>query len=1128
MRFVKLVLIIATAIAALAVASQQQKKSVKGGAAATSSTSDRAEAVRLNNLGAAYLGQQRVADAIRMFDRAHALDPKLAVVQLNQAIALLNNQKIDEARKSLIDFTGQHPDNARAWYNLGLLYKGSGQAAQALAAFEHAAQLAPSDADAFYFVGATAAQAGEADKAIAAFQKTLKLNPFHASAEFGLARVYQQKGNMAEARTRLAEFQRITQSKLGVPMSLAYGDQGALSVAETINSTHPEPSPAIRVSFKSVEAAAGLAPSSTTSPTSKSACVLDFNGDGRPDIYTGTALYRNVGGGKFEDVTKAAGLTDTPATACAAGDFDNDGHTDLAIAYGDKLALYRNQGNGTFKDVTEAAGIKVNTPISGLTWFDFDHDGDIDLYVTVASASNNFLWRNNGNATFTNWTSETGLGATGSSVAAVPTDFNSDRAIDLLVTGHKTELFENPREGKWSASAAKLPEGTAGAAILDYNKDGAMDVALTLDHAPGIELLRNVDGKSLAHVPLPDLHWSRGWGIAAIDYDNDGWVDLIAVGESNDDKGELRLLRNEGPKGWHDVTAETGLDKVQLSHPRQVAPLDFDADGATDLLVTQDSGALKLLRNEGGNQDHFVTISLKGLNDNKSAVGTKVEVFAGDLYQKFEVSGATLFGQNAQSLVVGIGKRPQADVVRILWPTGVVQDEIGFAAGKTADILEIDRRGSSCPVLFAWDGTRYHFVTDMLGAGVLGHWVAPGERNIPDPTEYVKLETFAPARRNGRLSFRLIEPMEEVVYIDQVRLLAIDHPAGASVYPNEYFASNPPYPEFKVISARRASPVRAWNDDGKEVTDLLSRRDHRYVADFTLLPFKGFTKTHTLELDLGEKYTSGPLRLLMTGYIEYFTATSMYAADQAGLHPIAPYVEAQTADGRWVRVTDDMGFPAGLPRTITVDLTGKLPAGARRIRITTNLQVYWDQILVDRSEQLPEVNSTDRAGVVVRDVPLASARLEFHGYPRSHETQSPGDLSYRYEDVSATGPYSREAGAYTRPGDVLSLLRSVDDRFAIFGSGEEVAVEFDPSKLPSLPAGWKRDYFFFADGYEKDMDFYAADPNTVAPLPFQKMAEYPPRGTYPDDPEHMRYRLEYNTRFVGNSEPSSFQFHYKP
>jgi Flp pilus assembly protein TadD len=1122
--FGKVVLVLAAVLPTLAAAPQASSKPAHGSSQRTVSAVDRAEATRLNNLGAAYLGQQRVAEGARMFERAYALDPHLDVARLNEAIALLNDQQVEPARKILLAFLEKHPDNARAWYNLGLLYKAIGKPGEALDAFQHAARLAPDDADAFYFIGASAVQAGEPKKAIPAFQKALQLNPYHASAEFGLARVYQQSGEQAEARKHLATFQQLTRNKLGAPMSLAYGDQGPLSLAESVQSASRAPEPPIQVSFQPV----GLVAASPESSGSPAVCVFDFDGDGRPDIYTGTALYRNEGDGKFTDVTRQAGLEGTRASACAAGDFDNDGHTDLAIAAGDQLVLYRNMGNGTFTDDTAKAGIALHAPVNGLTWFDFDHDGDLDLYVTVASGEvSNVLWRNNGNGTFTNWTSETGLKISGASLGATPTDFNNDRAIDLLVTGADTKLFLNPREGKWPASSMDLPRGTAGAAILDFDKDGAMDIALTLDHAPGIQLLRNVNGKSLVPVKLPELHWTKAWGVAAIDYDNDGWIDLVAAGERSDGKKELRLLRNEGPNGWRDVTHQTGLDAIAVSNPRQVTGFDFDADGDTDLIVSQDSGPPILIRNDGGNHNRSVTLRLQGLNDNKSAVGAKVEVFAGELYQKFEISGTAMFGQSSKSLVVGIGKNHQVDVVRILWPTGVVQDETEFAAGKTAEITEIDRRGSSCPVLFAWDGHRYRFVADMLGAGVLGHWIAPGQRNIPDPTEYIKIDPFAPLARRGILSFRLLEPMEEVVYIDQVRLLAIDHPSAVSVYPNEYFASNPPYPKFKVISARQPRPLVARNDAGQDVTELLSKRDHRYVSDFKRLPFAGFTKPHSLSLDLGEPYAGGPLRLLMTGYIEYFTATSMYAADQAGIQPVAPYVEALTANGKWVRVMDDMGFPAGLPRTITVHLTGKLPPGTRQIRITTNLQIYWDQVLADRSEQLPLVSTPAQSGIMVREVPLRQARLRFHGYPQPRETKSPGDLSYIYDVVSATGPYARERGAYTRPGDVTPLLRQVDDRFAVFGSGEELALDFDSATLPGVPAGWKRDYFFFANGYEKDMDFYAADANTVAPLPFERMGVYPPKTEYPEDPSHLRYLLEYNTRFIGNSEPRSYRFDYR-
>ena len=247
----------------------------------------------------------------------------------------------------------------------------------------------------------------------------------------------------------------------------------------------------------------------------------------------------------------------------------------------------------------------------------------------------------------------------------------------------------------------------------------------------------------------------------------------------------------------------------------------------------------------------------------------------------------------------------------MLWPTGVLQDEIDIAGNKVQEFTEIDRRGSSCPTLFVWDGTRYQLVGDLLGAGVVGHWVAPGERNIARPTEYIKVDRGMMQLKNGRYSFRLMEPMEEVVYLDQVRLLAVDHPAGVDVYPDERFASNPPYPPFKVVtSSNPRPPAGVWDEHGHNLLPDLAA--NKYVGDFEILPFKGFTKPHSIELDLGDAYRGGPLRLLLHGEIEYFTATGMYAADQAGLKPVAPYVEAQDAKGKWIRVVEDMGFPAGL------------------------------------------------------------------------------------------------------------------------------------------------------------------------------------------------------------------------
>jgi tetratricopeptide (TPR) repeat protein len=1134
------------------------------------------EAARLNNLGAAYMNQQLFEKGLKAFQQAAELDPKLTIARLNEGIAFLNLQKIDEAKSALEDALKQDPKNPNAWYNLALLAKNTGDAQAAIDAFHHVVDLDANDADTWYFLGTAYAQAKQFPQAIECFQHALQLNPLHASAEFGLSRAYQQSADIDHAREHLKKFQYITQNKIGAPMSLAYGEQGQYSRAVESPSAVLKAPAQIKVRFVDVTAEAGIVTKpaeggagSMANFLGPGACFLDNGDTGRFDIFLadggpegGVGFYRNLGGGKFEDVTKKVGLDPSwHANSCSTGDYDNDGAIDLVLTLNGRVILLHNEKNGTFKNVTEAAGIKSDGFSTGLTFVDYDHDGDLDLYVTetnppitkdieihqARSEANesqravedegfpgNRMWRNNGNGTFTEVTESLGLSSPGASSAAVGTDYNNDRAVDIVATGwHGSPvIFQNPREGRFIVHRP-WPEfkahKTVGVSVLDFDHDGWMDLAFTQWDAPGITLWRNDHGKTFDRVKLPGTNWSRAFGVAAIDYDNDGWIDLVAVGETKEGKGEVRLFRNLGADGFKDVTVDVGLDKIQLKEPRAIITGDYDEDGATDLLITQNHGSAVLLRNEGGNQNHWLRLSLKGLVDNKSAIGTKVEVFAGGNRQKFEIAGSSGYlGQNSTDIVVGLGDAKEADIVRMLWPTGVLQDEINVAGDRLQNFTEIDRRGSSCPTLFVWNGERYELVADMLGAGVVGHWVGPGQRDIPRPVEYIKIDRNSIREKDGKLSFRFMEPLEEAVYLDQVRVLAVDHPADLEVYPNEYFASNPPYPEFKVVVSKNTDarpPAGAWDEHGHNVLpDLLA---HRYFGDFVLTQFQGFAKPHSLVLDLGEAYSGGPLWLLMHGEVEYFSANSMYAASQAGVQAISPYVEALDADGKWVRVVDDMGFPAGGPRTMTADLSGKLPPATQKIRVTTNLQIYWDSILVSRTSQ--NLRDKDKAqNVRLTPVPLARADLGFHGFPLKIEGTPPGNVQYIYEKVSATGPYTRPAGTYTRYGDVLPLLTALDDQLVVFGSGDEVRLDFDPSKLPALLQGWVRDYFFAAYGYEKDMDFYAAEGNFVAPLPFLKMGDYPyaPGKSFPLDDAHVNYLLEYNTRHMSGNEQRGYWFDY--
>ncbi|QNI34955.1 VCBS repeat-containing protein [Alloacidobacterium dinghuense] len=1090
------------------------------------------------------MNQQLTEKALAKFEEARELDSTAAVPMLNQGIALLYLRKLPEAEEALKQAAAIDPNNVHIWYSLGLTHFTGDNPTLAIDDFNHALKIDPDDADTYYYLGSLYLNLKKYDDAIKEFESALQLNPLHASAEFGLASALQRSGKVAEAHEHLKRFQQITQTKVGTPLTVTYGEQGHNATVQDMLAPLQAAGPMIPVHF--VAQTGSTAPADAL-PAAKNAagggaCILDVEGKGDKNIVVmsqGDAairVYKALPSGALEEIpAQQTGLEISgQGIACAVGDYGNDGQPDLAVALSDRVVLFHNLGHGKFADVTKTVGIEQLNHPAGLTFVDFDHDGDLDLFVTgspLASGKGpSVLWRNNGDSTFTEWTGPTGLAGSANTTGATLSDINNDRAVDLVVTGAGSAptIYENQREGAFKAvslysDAALAP--TLGVYVFDFNKDGWMDVAVTHAGSPGISLWRNVEGKHFERVSLPIAGATAAWGVTAIDFDNDGWIDLAAVIETA--KGpELHVWRNRGPEGFEDVSDTLGLSGLKLVNPRSVVAADIDGDGAADLIVTQLNVAPLVLRNVGGNRNHSLRISLTGLADNKSAIGTKVEVFSNGRMQKFEVAGGSGYlSQGSTEILAGLGQAESADVVRLLWPTGVPQDELDVAANKPVALQELDRRGSSCPVLFGWDGNKYQFVSDVIGAAVVGHWVSPAATNKADPDEWVKVDGSQLKARNGYLSLRFGEPMEEINYIDQLRLVAVDHPEGTEVYPDDRFLNEPPFASgATVVASAETRPLAgAWDDQGHDVLALLAKRDHKYVRDFTNLKYAGYANMHTLTLDLGKWSSQNPLRLFMSGFIEYFSASSMYAAWQAGLQPISPFVEAELPDGTWKRVVDDMGFPAGLPRTIVVDLTGKLPQGTRRIRIKTNLQIYWDQVLVDNGPE--QASNTRRI-----ELPLATAHLAFRGYPQQVDGETPGDLTYHYDRISATGPFQWQRGSYTRYGDVTPLLQGVDNRYVIFGSGEEIDAEFSNASLPPLPAGWKRDYFFYANGFVKDMDFYEAMPFTVAQMPFHEMSTYPYPANehYPEDTQSWQYRLDWNDRFESGERKQRFQFNYVP
>jgi len=412
----------------------------------------------------------------------------------------------------------------------------------------------------------------------------------------------------------------------------------------------------------------------------------------------------------------------------------------------------------------------------------------------------------------------------------------------------------------------------------------------------------------------------------------------------------------------------------------------------------------------------------------------------------------------------------------------------------------------SCPMIFTWDGGKFRFITDVLGVAPLGAASGDGSYFPVDHDEYVQIPGEAMQSADGRYEIRITEELREVSYLDQVKLIAVDHPASVEIFTNDKFKS-PPFPEFRLFGVeRRIYPVRARDDEGHDVLSRLLHRDRSYPDGFRR-NYLDVAELHNLDVDFGKAAPDNRAVLILNGWVDWADGSTYMAASQSKRDLVLPYLQVKDAAGQWKTVIEDMGMPAGKPKTIAVDLTGKFLSASREVRIVTNLCVYWDEIFLSEQTAAPPVRLTD--------IQAESADLHFRGFstPVIHpQRKQPEGFDYaQWMPVSMWNPTK---GFYTRYGDVLPLIGAIDDRLVIMGSGDELRLLFPERAAGPLPAGWERDFLLFVDGWAKDADANTAFGQTVEPLPFHAMSRYPyPAGErFPDDAAHRRYREEYNTR----------------
>ena len=1092
------------------------------------------------NLGLAYFNLQRYEETVSLLLRALELDREQIQAHFVLGLIYRNHDEVDQALEEFLEVSRQDPHDPSTNYYLGLLYSRQKEYERAVRYLQTVVAREPYNASAHYNLAIALLRSGKREEGQGKMEEFRRLQGQFGTTTVGLQYLEQGKYSLVIERIPSRYLPGVDQVYQQDPIEVVFTEVAA---AAGLGFQHAG---AKQVDFR-VKSRDDL--EEKIVPYLGSGLSFgDYDNDGWLDLFVGNAgpedvknaLFHNKGDGTFEETTLKAKVHFRGKTMMGLwGDFNNDDYADLYLVNYGPNVLYQNRGDGTFADATDTAGVGDSSWGLGGAFVDYDHDGDLDIFVTNFvdpstipasgadfpvgfSGAQNTLYRNNGDGTFADVSQVSRLdGGSFKSLGVICTDFDNSRDIDFYLVNldAPNQLFSNLRNGSFVNVAQEMgvtgKEWGAGPGIGDINGDGFMDLALPRRQDGSSSVLVNQGSVGYTSLDLP-VSPENAHSAIFLDFDNDGDQDILlaaaplfeppSVGQN--EGRNFYLLDNRAGK-FHDVSEQTNIHRFHSLAVRGVSVADFDNDGDLDFAVNVNGALPLLLRNDGGSQNNWLTVQTAGTNSNRPGIGSKVEIKSGRLYQKREIYGGQGFLSQGPPLAhFGLGKLDRVDTIRLLWPGGVLQSEIQQPINRKLAIKELDRKGTSCPLLYVWDGKGYRFQTDFLGGSAYGYLLAPGIYNYPDTDEYIKLDPAVVAPKDGKLAITLNNQLEEVVLFDQLELAVVDHPLTFQVFPDEKLLPGPPYADFRLLTLSKARPLLAAADEkGRNILPEIERIDRIYPDGFQELPFKGYAKTHQVVLDLGPVSTQHAT-LLMHAWIDYADSTSNLAASQAGLKLVPPYLQVQDARGRWVTVIERMGFPAGLPKTMTVDLSDKFLSDSRKVRIVTNMRIYWDQILVGSGT--PEKNYT------LWRLQPDYADLHFRGFPALVSRDGRKPWLYDYDRISPAAQWKAHIGGYTRYGDILPLLLKRDDMFVITRSGDEIEAMFDLSRLPDLPAGWVRDYLIYVDGFGKDMDPNSARPDYIGPLPFHAMSvyPYPEHEHYPRDELHQRYLREWNTRTV--------------
>ncbi|HKG59593.1 MAG TPA: FG-GAP-like repeat-containing protein [Pyrinomonadaceae bacterium] len=1077
-----------------------------------------------------------------------------------------------QADAKLQQFTQLAPSEPAGWANWGLLALRQRNYDTAAERLNRARDLAPDNSDIFYLLGLLESSRGNTAEAINDLRKSVELDQKNLIATYKLAEEVERQGDEKSAQ----EFQSLVQKILAAqPDNLAglvestriaakRGDSEAVKspVAKIVARSSAWPDE-VRAQVNGVDAAAKsgdlaavatrtsflrnvlmrlpeyrrdlamikpppgeeavpfthflkieapvfqtAAPDSSTTfraeplnlTTDKTDWVgaISLSGQGAPVIATASAReVRLASGARFPF---PAGAMNTPPTVNSVLplDFSYDFKTDVVLAGEGGVRLFRQDSPTAFTDVTSETKLPptiLNGKYTSAWNADIEADGDLDIILGSTQSTPTVL-RNNGDGTFTDTQPFTGIsGLTDFAWADLDADGDPDAA--LIDGGAKLHVFSNERQGQFTERSAPISSPIRAISVLDLNNDGILDVAVLQD-----------DGNIIR---LSDKDHGAGWETAEIikagnapassvlrvaDLDNNGGLDLLLMPAA-------RIWLNDGNGKFPELNS--------TSFPEHVFDVaDLNNDGRLDLLALSKEGQPQQAINQGARNYHWQIVRPRASNAvgdqriNPFGVGGEMEIRSGLLVQKQPITGPMLH--------FGLGEQTSADVIRVVWPNGTVRAEFEVKADQ--EVLTEQRLKASCPWLFAYNGKQMEFIKDAVpwGSAIGLRINTLGSAKIAATGEWYKIRRDQLVPHDGYYDIRVTAELWEVYYYDYIGLMPVDHPEGTEIFVDERFVIPPAKLGFTTVATPK--PIKqAIDDNGNDVTSLLSTRDGKSLDNFGRGQFQGLTRDHYVEVDLGDDApTTGPLYLIAHGSIHDTESSVNVAITQGNRWRANPMsVEVPDGNGGWRVAQSNLGFPAGRKKTVLFNLTELFKPGTpHRVRIRTNLEIYWDQL--EWAVGLP-----DAPVKMVRLAP-SSVDLHYRGYSvvNGPEFGAAPEVPDYYRLFSTKQAWRDLEGYYTRFGEVSELLQAIDDRYVIVASGDEMSFRFP--ELPPPAAGFVRDFILMGDGWIKDGDYNSTFSKTVQPLPHHAQNEYETKpGKLEDEVVYKRFPEDwqkYHTRYV--------------